>query len=40
LPVYFITELLGIAMGFSPKEMQLNRHFIDPLGHLMELKLI
>ncbi len=40
LPVYFITELLGIAMGFSPKEMQLNRHFIDPLGLLMELKLI
>jgi heterodisulfide reductase subunit B len=40
LPVYFITELLGIAMGFSPKEMQLNRHFIDPIGLLMELKLI
>ncbi len=40
LPVYFITELLGIAMGFSPKEMQLNRHFIDSTGLLMELKLI
>jgi len=40
LPVYFITELLGIAMGFSPKEMQLNRHFIDSSGLLMELKLI
>lgn len=40
LPVYFITELLGIAMGFSPKEMQLNRHFIDSIGLLMELKLI
>jgi heterodisulfide reductase subunit B len=40
LPVYFITELLGIAMGFSPKEMQLNRHFIDSSGLLTELKLI
>lgn len=40
LPVYFITELLGIAMGFSPDEMQLNRHFIDSIGLLMELKLI
>jgi heterodisulfide reductase subunit B len=40
LPVYFITELLGIAMGFSPKEMQLNRHFIDSIGLLTELKLI
>ncbi len=40
LPVYFITELLGIAMGFSPDEMKLNRHFIDAIGLLMELKLI
>jgi len=40
LPVYFITELLGIAMGFSPNEMQLNRHFIDSIGLLTELKLI
>ncbi len=40
LPVYFITELLGIAMGFSPNEMQLDRHFIDPFGLLTELKLI
>lgn len=40
LPVYFITELLGIAMGFSPNEMQLDRHFIDPFGLLTELNLI
>jgi len=40
LPVYFITELLGIAMGLSPNEMLLNRHFIDSVGLLMELKLI
>jgi len=40
LPVYFITELLGIAMGFSPNEMLLDRHFIDTVGLLKELKLI
>lgn len=40
LPVYFITELLGIAMGFSPNEMQIDRHFIDSIGPLKELKLI
>jgi len=40
LPVYFITELLGISMGFSPKEMQVDRHFVDAIGLLKELKLI
>ncbi len=40
LPVYFITELLGIAMGLSPNEMQLDRHFINPIGLLKKLKLI
>jgi heterodisulfide reductase subunit B len=40
LPVFFITELLGIAMGISPREMQLDRHFVDSIGLLKELKLI
>ncbi|MGD0883293.1 MAG: CoB--CoM heterodisulfide reductase iron-sulfur subunit B family protein [Thermodesulfovibrionales bacterium] len=40
LPVYFITELLGIAIGVSPKEMQVDRHFIDAMGLLKELKLV
>jgi heterodisulfide reductase subunit B len=32
LPIYFITELLGLAMGMSPEELLLDRHFIpgDP----------
>jgi heterodisulfide reductase subunit B len=40
LPVYFLTELLGIAMGLGPDELQLGKHFIDPVGLLRELKLI
>ncbi len=33
LPIYFITELLGVAMGIGPKELLLDRHFIKgPLG--------
>jgi heterodisulfide reductase subunit B len=31
LPVFFVTELLGIALGLSPRDMQINRHFIDAL---------
>jgi heterodisulfide reductase subunit B len=40
LPIFFITELLGIAMGFTPQEMQINRHFVDCLGLLKELNVI
>jgi heterodisulfide reductase subunit B2 len=40
LPVYFITELLGLAMGIDAEEMQVNRHFVDAMGLLRELKLL
>lgn len=40
LPVYFITELIGIAMGFDPIEMQVDRHLTDAMGLLKELKLL
>jgi heterodisulfide reductase subunit B2 len=36
LPVYFITELLGAAMGIAPEELQLDRHFIDGAQLLKE----
>ncbi|MFO8056522.1 MAG: CoB--CoM heterodisulfide reductase iron-sulfur subunit B family protein [bacterium] len=39
LPVYFITELLGVAMGFSPKELQIDRHIIDAVSLLKEWNL-
>lgn len=38
LPVYFITELIGAAMGISPEEMQVDRHFIDGTTLLKELE--
>jgi heterodisulfide reductase subunit B len=40
LPVFFITELLGLAMGFTPEEMQIDKHFVDSFELLKELKLI
>lgn len=40
LPVYFITELVGIAMGISPHEMQIDRHFTEATALLMELQII
>jgi len=40
LPVYFITELIGISMGIGFEQMQINRHFTDAVGLLKELKLL
>ena len=40
LPVYFITELIGVAMNKPVKELQLDRHFVDAVGLLKELELI
>jgi heterodisulfide reductase subunit B len=37
LPVYFITELVGLAMGLSPQELQMDRHFIDGITLVKEL---
>ncbi|MGE0087260.1 MAG: CoB--CoM heterodisulfide reductase iron-sulfur subunit B family protein [Desulfococcaceae bacterium] len=38
LPVYFITEVLGTAMGISPEELQADRHFTDGMKLLKELE--
>lgn len=40
LPVYFITELIGLSMGIDHKELQVDRHFIDAVKLLKELKLL
>ncbi len=40
LPVYFITELIGVSMGIDPVSMQVDRHFVDAMGLLKELNLI
>jgi len=40
LPVYFITELIGLALGMDPDELQIDRHFIDGSELLKELDII
>jgi len=39
LPVFFITELTGLALGLGPHALQLDRHFTDAISLLKELKL-
>jgi heterodisulfide reductase subunit B len=40
LPVYFITELIGLAMNKPAKDLQIDRHFVDAMALLKELNLI
>lgn len=37
LPVFYITELLGLAFGFDPKEIGLPMHYKDSVGGEEEL---
>ena len=36
LPVLYFTQLLGLALGFSSKQLLLNKHFTNPLPILRE----
>lgn len=40
LPVYFITEMVGLAMGVSVDELQIDRHFVESAELLKELNII
>lgn len=34
LPILYFTQLIGLALGFSPEQLYLNKHFTDPLPML------
>ena len=36
LPIIFFTQLMGLALGISPEELLLNKHFTDPMPLLAE----
>ncbi len=40
LPVYFVTELIGLAFGMGVEELQIDRHFVDSTALLRELNLL
>lgn len=39
LPVYYITQLIGLSMGFDPGSLGFSEHFVDGLPLLAELGL-
>jgi len=38
LPIFFITEIIGAAMGISPEEIHADRRFVDGMDLLKELE--
>jgi len=40
LPVYFITELIGVSMGIPFDQLQIDRHFTDAMELMKELELL
>jgi heterodisulfide reductase subunit B len=30
VPVLYLTQVIGLAMGYSPEQMMLQKHFVDP----------
>lgn len=37
LPVFYFTELLGLALGLNPDELGIKRHFVDATGIVKKL---
>lgn len=37
LPIYYITEMVALAGGYSPQEIGVHRHFVEALGYLKTL---
>lgn len=38
IPVYFMTELIGVALGMDPKNLGINRHFIPAEATLSKIE--
>jgi heterodisulfide reductase subunit B len=37
MPVYYITEMVALAGGYSPEEIGVPRHFVEAMGYLNSL---
>jgi len=40
LPIFYFTQLIGIAIGLSPKQLLLDKHFTNPMPLLQNKQLI
>ncbi len=40
IPVFYFTELMGVAFGLSPRSLGLHKHFRDPAPALRSHSLV
>ena len=40
LPIFYLTQLMGLAFGVAPKELGLQKHFVDPFPLLREKSIV
>jgi len=40
IPIFYFTQLMGLSLGFSPKDMLVDKHFTSPLPLLKEKGLV
>ncbi len=40
LPIFYFTQLMGLAFGVSPENLALGKHLVDPMGLLEEKQII
>ena len=40
LPIFYFTEFMGLAFGYSPKELYLNKHFVNSAKLLEEKNIL
>ena len=38
LPVFYVTELVALACGDTPKQVGADRHFVDTLKYLSQIE--
>ena len=37
IPIFYFTQLIGLALGIEPAELGLKRHFVDPMPLLAKV---
>jgi heterodisulfide reductase subunit B len=40
MPIFYFTQLVGLALGIEPKKLGLNKHIVNPLSLLKERKVL
>ena len=40
MPIFYFTQLVGLALGIEPKKLGLEKHIVNPLPLLREKEIL